>query len=492
MSRSPSIPLLFALTSAVAGCGDDSAGFTATDSTGETGSTSTAPDSTTGDESSGATTGATTGATDTSGAGTSSTGSTSGTTTDVDTDTDTTTDTGDGPPFAPELYVDGRTHSPITPYVAASLAAIAEAEPRRDDVFAKIGASSTVSKNFLHCFDDNAKIDLFGRDQLWDAIDTFRAVVDGTSSFGRTSLCATVGWSAITAIKGDPSALQLEIDAADPRFAVILYGTNDINLGSVHAYGSSMLTLVETLTSQGVVPILTSIMPRDDNPDADAQVPIYNAVIRSIAQAHQIPFIDFHRELLDLEDHGLAGDGIHRAAAKAGACVFDPGAMEYAANIRNLLSLQALDRARITLGGVDELDPPLHQLGGAGLPGDPYVIPALPFGDRRDTSVDGVAEIDSYPGCNADQDESGRELYYRFEVAETTTIRAIVIDRGEVDVDLHLVDESASGGGCIARSDGSLTVELSPGTYHFVLDTYVSQGIPAAGEYLFVVEREPG
>ena len=67
-----------------------------------------------------------------------------------------------------------------------------------------------------------------------------------------------------------------------------------------------------------------------------------------------------------------------------------------------------------------------------------------------------------------------------------------MIDRGDVDVDLHLVDGSASGAGCIARADASLTLELTPGTYHFVLDTYVSQGVETAGEYLFVVEREPG
>jgi len=495
MPRIYRFPLMLVFTFAAGGCGDDSsASANASASSTET-EGSFATGETTGTSGTTGTTGDSSQTSSPESTSTATTGDSDSTATDTATDTgpgtgtDTDTDTGDR--FAPELYTADRVHSPITPYVAASIAAIAQAAPRRDDAFSKLGASSTVSPNFLHCFKNNDKIDLFGRDYLWDTIDTFRAEVGQTTSFDRTSLCATIGWSAVTAVKGDPSPLQAEVDAADPRFALVMYGTNDINLGSVLNYGHSMVTLVDTLTEQGVIPILMTIMPRDDNPDADAQVPIYNAVIRAIAQSRQLPFVDYHRQLVDLEDHGLSGDGIHRAASKSGACVLTPEALNFGANVRNLLSLEALDRARITLGGVDQLDPPMHQLAGAGLPEDPYVIPALPFGDRRDTTVDGVSQIDTYPGCNAEQDESGREVYYRLEIEETTTVRAIILDRGDVDIDLHLVDATASGAGCIARDNASLTVELAPGTYFFVLDTYVSQGIGTAGDYLFVIEREP-
>ncbi|MCA9659721.1 MAG: hypothetical protein KC486_15370, partial [Myxococcales bacterium] len=203
--------------------------------------------------------------------------------------------------------------------------------------------------------------------------------------------------------------------------------------------------------------------------------------------------IDFHRELLPLPDHGLGADGIHRAVYTPNgipsACLLDAAGLDYGANVRNLLSLEALERARVTLGGVDELDPPTLQLAGAGLPRAPYVIPALPFGDRRDTSVDGVALIDSYSGCDADQDESGREIYYRLDLEDSETVRALVVDRGDVDIDLHLVDASATGEGCIARADKSLVAELGPGTYYFILDTFVSGGVEAAGDFLFVIER---
>ncbi|MEZ4383290.1 MAG: SGNH/GDSL hydrolase family protein [Nannocystaceae bacterium] len=482
--RRPAAPLLVVAIATSTACFADDAELAGTESAGGTATSgATGADPTSASDATTTSTGVTGDPT------TSSSTSGEATTTDGETETET----GEPPLFAPELYPTDRTHSPITPYVAASIAAIAEAAPRRDDVFSKIGASSTETLNFMGCFADNATIELAGRDHLWAAIETFRAEVDGTTSFDRQSLCATKGWSAVTAISGDPSPLQLEIDTAEPRFAVVMYGTNDIQLGSAFNFGGAMLTLVETMTTQGVVPLLTTIQPRDDDPEADAEVPLYNAIIRAIAQAEQIPLIDFHRELMFLSDHGLGGDGIHRSVYAPGGipstCVLDTSGLEYGANIRNLLSLEALDRARVVVGGVDELDAPQLQLLGAGLPDDPYGVAALPFGDRRDTAVDGVALIDSYPGCDADQDESGNEVYYRLDVAESETVRAIVIDRGDVDIDLHLVDASATGAGCIARADKSLTAELGPGTYYFILDTFVSGGNEAAGDYLFVIER---
>lgn len=393
----------------------------------------------------------------------------------------------------PELYPSDRTLSPMTENVGGVLRSIVDAGPREDRVFAKIGASATASPSFLRCFvgDD---VDLGGRDELWSTIDFFAVDLgDGTSPFDRESLCAVPGWSAGKAVSGDPSPLDQELAAIDPRFAVVMYGTNDINLGNIHAYGANLLDLTDTLILGGVVPLLTSVMPRDDDPAADAMVPAYNAVVRAVAQSRQVPFIDFHRELVGLDDHGLGGDGIHRSTFSGGACVLTPEGLGYGNNIRNLITLQSLDRARrVALDGVLELDPSVHVLAGAGTPSAPYAVPFLPFGDRRDTRVDGQRGIDVYDGCAAAQDESGPEVYYRIRVDAPQTLRALVVDRGEVDIDLHLLDASATGASCIARHDRELVVALDPGDYVFALDTFVSGGVEAAGEYLFVLVAEPG
>ena len=63
------------------------------------------------------------------------------------------------------------------------------------------------------------------------------------------------------------------------------------------------------------------------------------------------------------------------------------------------------------------------------------------------------------------------------------------------DVDVHVLDASASGEGCIARGHRIVQGPLEAGTYHFALDTFVGGGEELSGEYLFTlvecVEGDP-
>src|SRR4029079_7772072 len=124
-------------------------------------------------------------------------------------------------------------------------------------------------------------------------------------SFDRTSLSATIGWSAFSPLQGMPTPLQQELDAAQPRYATVMFGTNDVGFGDTHMFGRNMFTLIDAIASQGVVPIISSVPPRDDSASIDAWVPRYNLVARGIAQARKVPFIDLHRELLNVPAHGL-------------------------------------------------------------------------------------------------------------------------------------------------------------------------------------------
>jgi hypothetical protein len=67
----------------------------------------------------------------------------------------------------------------------------------RDDAFAKVGASSTVSSGFLHCF-AGPTIDLGGRAHLSESIEYFSTMDPaGVSLWRRESTAAVVGWSAV-------------------------------------------------------------------------------------------------------------------------------------------------------------------------------------------------------------------------------------------------------------------------------------------------------
>ncbi|MCB9599089.1 MAG: SGNH/GDSL hydrolase family protein [Sandaracinus sp.] len=391
----------------------------------------------------------------------------------------------------PAIYPADRTHSPISAYVVENLRAVrARGADLRDDVFSKVGASATASLSFLHCFAGD-RVDLDGRD-LDATLTHFRGGdADGTTPFDRDSACATPGWHAGRALEGDPSALETEVEAARPGFAVVMYGTNDINIVSLETYASNLLDLADALLDRGVVPIFTTVMPRDDDPEADALVDDFNLVVRAVAQARQVPMIDFHRELLPLSDHGLGPDGIHPTTSPSGGCVLTDESLVYGYNVRNLLTLEALDRMRRVLVADDAApDAAGPAIEGEGTTSDPFVIEALPFVHVQSTLFSEQRALDRYDGCMATQDESGPERLYRLELDAPTNVVIRVHDRGSVDVDLHLLDAPTEAG-CVARAHQELRASLGAGTHWLAIDTFVSAGTERAGEYLLTVAAEP-
>jgi len=175
-------------------------------------------------------------------------------------------------------------------------------------------------------------------------------------------------------------------------------------------------------------------------------------------------------------------------------CNFSEEGLLYGYNMRNLVQCQALKAVKESvLDGVEALEV-ATTMQGDGSPSSPFVIPSLPFSDIRSTDNSPYSLLDEYVGCDATQDESGPEYLYQLDLEGPTHLRALVFDRGDVDIDLHLLDESASEEGCIERDHKIIEMTLAPGRYHFSLDTYVSgNGSALSGEYLFVLLAcEPG
>ena len=400
------------------------------------------------------------------------------------------------PEYGPAAYPDDRVHSPLTPHVADHIREILDAgsDALQDDVFLKAGASSTVSRNTLHCFADGP-VDLGDHAHLQDTLDFFLGGdAAGSTPFDRDTTAARSGHSAIWVVDGDPSPLAQEIEAIDPRFALIHYGTNDMGLGSTYlaamwAFHEAMMTMVDELTEQGIVPILTGISHRGDRPSANLWAETYNAFIRGMAQDRQIPFIDLHLAMDDLDGWGLASDGLHLESYSGGPCVLTEAGLEHGYNRRNLIVLEALDRlVQVGLDDVDALDEPADSMAGDGSLAHPFEIASLPFTDSQDTRVSGSSELSVYTGCDSDSDESGPEVVYRIELDAPTEIRAIVADRGDTDIDIHLLDASGTEAGCLERDHHMVEGTVGPGTYHLVLDTWVNtEGEAKAGEYLLTV-----
>lgn len=401
----------------------------------------------------------------------------------------------------PELYPFGRTHSPISMYVADSMRAIAGNMDEDPGVFAKVGGSISSSANFLQCFALDATIqDLPPGDSLLATIEHFRTVdLGGTTAWNHPSMATMPGWASNALIAGMPSPIAGEIAAIKPRFAHLLIGTHDLDgdqPAALWTFADNLLDAVDATIAAGVVPIVSTIPHRTDKPDKDAFLPRYNAVVRAAAQGRQVPLLDLEFAISKLPMFGLAADGmdlsVFVSAEMDRPCHFNEAARQFGYNVANLESLRALDRARqVVVEQTPSIDPPGPRLLGSGAQDDPILIPSLPFVDLRSTADSPSDVIDSYAGaCDATKDESGPERLYRLDVADPITVRVMVFDRGAVDVDVHVLD-AATPDTCIKRNDREVTGPLPAGTYYISIDSYAGD-VPdgAKGEYALVVLAE--
>lgn len=242
-------------------------------------------------------------------------------------------------------------HSPMTSALVARLRAVIASSHGATNSFIKVGDSNTANPSFLSCF--------AGRDVelgAHAALETTRSFFSARrldslhGSFDRTSMAAASGWITRQALAGAPSPLVREIAVATPAFAVVMLGTNDNRANGMEAFVEALPRVVEGLLTRGVVPLLSTIPPRADAPAMRARVPEYNRVIRALAESRQIPLVDLYAALLPLPKHGLVADGIHLASAWSHGvpqpCHLTPDALQHGMNMRNLVVLQALDRAR--------------------------------------------------------------------------------------------------------------------------------------------------
>jgi hypothetical protein len=398
--------------------------------------------------------------------------------------------TPDAGEVGPVRYPGGTRHSPLTSAVAARLRTVAALSAAKENVFAKVGDSITVSSKFMHCFANPGALVLDGRTQLQSTVDHFRAGQAGTTTpFDRVSLAAGVGWRTEQMLAGTPAPIDQELDALTPSAAVFMLGTNDMGFNDLDTYGREMFTLVDRMLGRGVVPILSTVPPRA-SATADARVPRYNAVVRGIAQARQVPYVDLHRELEPLPSRGLVSDGVHLTAG-SNACDFSAAGLQYAQNARNLLNLEALHRLRGVLQGGAAPDVAPVALSGTGTAENPFVVSSLPFVDSRDTRKEGANRLSTYPGCNSSADESGPEMYYQLDLAVPTNLRAYVISLGSSDLDIHLLGVGQTGSDCLERNHKVITRAGVQGRTYLSVDTYVSGGQALSGEYLLVVLADP-
>lgn len=387
------------------------------------------------------------------------------------------------------FYPVDSVHSPLSADAVNNIRAIMDSGSGADDVFMSVGDSITVASGNLRCF-GGSNVELGVHASLSDTLAFFRGGdAAGSDPFSRDPRSARVGKTAKWALSGSPSPVESELNALRPSIALVQYGTNDMQFGSSYAsalpgFYTNLGDLLDVLVDDGVLPVLFTIPPRLDSPSARSWVPMYNLAIRGIAQSRSLPLVDLNLTLADVPGHGLVGDGIHLGSAPSGACDLSEDGLQHAYNNRNAAALTALDRVREAMRTGEAQDAPAIRAGD-GTPVDPFVIETLPFVDAGDTEIRGSTDVDRYDCSSAN--EGGAEVWYRLDLSERTTVRAMVVDAAPTDVDVHIVGESLDGTGCVARNDRLVEVTLDAGVHHIAVDTFVSSGTPRSGEYLLML-----
>jgi hypothetical protein len=390
---------------------------------------------------------------------------------------------GDAPaPLGHVLYREDQLLSPITSDVAAALVEIAARAPTAERVFGKIGDSMTATQSFVACFEPTP--DLGAHDNLAGTLAYFRdGNAAGATPYARSSLAAKGGWTTADLLNASSGASPLarELAAIAPRYGLVLLGTNDVRFGrTVDAFGADLWAVIDQTIEAGTIPILSTMPAMHGDPGANARIPLFNRVIRAIAQGRSLPLVDLHLALSTLANEGISGDGLHPTVAPTGACALTEAALAYGYNQRNLLALQGLDRARRAVAG-ETLNPSAPRRVGTGTHADPFRGP-LPLVELADTRA-GEARFASYPGCGLTT--SGHEQVFRIDLTTATAIDAYVVDRGPVDIDVAILDGSLAAGACVAGGDRQASATVGPGPVFVIVD---SREVTTEGELVLVVQ----
>ena len=182
------------------------------------------------------------------------------------------------------------TGDPLPPFDTATdlhvrdVVNVGRALGNHPEVFAKIGDSITESGSFL--FDCG-----YGWVTLGDQPDIAPTIayfsqfqIGDRNPLNRASECAVAGWSASQALENFPNApLNRELADIRPLYAIIMYGTNDLERTDVATYAGTMNTIVDIVEANGTVAVLSTIPPRHDSDQLAALVPVFNDAISAVS-----------------------------------------------------------------------------------------------------------------------------------------------------------------------------------------------------------------
>ena len=248
---------------------------------------------------------------------------------------------------------------PVVPEVSPAMRGLYQAGLARGHnprVFSKLGDCMTENPNFLVQLGEG-RYNLGEYGYLKEVIDYFSGVPARGGGWDQDSF-ATIGLAAASGfnIAGplDPtwanpkwcsageSPLACEYRVAQPAFAVIMFGTNDVTYSTPADYNYYLRTIVIQTLDHAIVPILSTFPTR---PEDEAKSLLLNQIVVRVALDYNIPLLNLNRALAPLPYHGVdPKDTIHLTVPEDERVDnFTGPNLQAGFTVRNLVTLQALD-----------------------------------------------------------------------------------------------------------------------------------------------------
>jgi hypothetical protein len=266
------------------------------------------------------------------------------------------------PDSAAEIDLDALPILPEVTETARTIYAAGQEAGQNPRVFSKVGDCMTAAAYFLSYFGTGA-YDLGEYADLQAAVEHFGGVparAEGfeASAFDNPGLATASGfntasvldplWSDPTWCAPDESPLACEYRVSRPAFALIMFGTNDVFIFDAAQFDRYYRQIVDETIAAHVVPVLYTFPNRPEFPD---ETRLFNQVIAQIAADYDLPLINLYSALAPLPDQGVDPvEPIHLSLpADATPGIFTPESLEAGYTLRNLLTLQMLERLRLAL-----------------------------------------------------------------------------------------------------------------------------------------------
>jgi hypothetical protein len=100
--------------------------------------------------------------------------------------------------------------------------------------------------------------------------------------------------------------------SARPEFAIVLYGTNDVERRVSESESVRNLgTVVDACLEFGTVPVLTTIPPRGDNKRQQGEQERFNRALVQLARRKQVPVSYAFEEMMQHDLNAMLFDGVH-------------------------------------------------------------------------------------------------------------------------------------------------------------------------------------